>query len=191
MPRRQAEPGAEMIEVEIDGVTVRVGRGADAKTVTAVLRALKDGTCRPDRRGPRDGGDQTCRLPQGCRATSSVGARDDGGGSDLGGGLRVQCEARRPDQAGVHALSRWEGLTRFIGDGRIELDNNTVERYIRPIALNRKNALFAGSDGGAEHWATVASLIETCKLNDIDPLAYLIDVLTRIPRYQSVVAVGL
>jgi transposase len=79
-----------------------------------------------------------------------------------------------------YALSRWEGLTRFIDDGRIELDNNTVERSIRPIALNRKNALFAGSDGGAEHWATVASLIETCKLNDIDPLAYLTDVLARI-----------
>src|SRR5882672_2018351 len=79
-----------------------------------------------------------------------------------------------------YALSRWQGLTRFIDDGRIELDNNTVERTIRPIALNRKNALFAGSDGGAEHWATIASLIETCKLNDIDPLAYLTDVLTRI-----------
>ena len=65
-----------------------------------------------------------------------------------------------------YALSRWEGLTRFIDDGRIELDNNTVERSIRLIALNRMNALFAGSDGGAEHWATVTSLIETCKLND-------------------------
>jgi transposase len=79
-----------------------------------------------------------------------------------------------------YALSRWEGLTRFIDDGRIELDNNAVERSIRPIALNRKNALFAGSDGGAEHWAIIATLIETCKLNDVDPLAYLIDVLTRI-----------
>lgn len=79
-----------------------------------------------------------------------------------------------------YALSRWQGLTRFIDDGRIELDNNTVERTIRPIALNRKNALFAGSDGGAGHWATIASLIETCKLNDIDPLAYLTDVLARI-----------
>src|SRR4051794_41590571 len=78
------------------------------------------------------------------------------------------------------ALSRWKGLTRFIDDGRVELDNNAVERAIRPIALNRKNALFAGSDGGADHWATVASLIETCKLNDVDPLAYLTDVLTRI-----------
>ena len=79
-----------------------------------------------------------------------------------------------------YALSRWEGLTRFIDDGRIEIDNNTVERSIRPIALNRKNALFAGSDGGAEHWAIIASLIETCKLNDVDPHAYLTDVLTRI-----------
>ena len=77
-------------------------------------------------------------------------------------------------------MSRWEGLNLFIDDGRIELDNNTVERSIRPIALNRKNALFAGSDGGAEHWATIASLIETCKLNNVDPLAYLTDVLTRI-----------
>src|SRR4051812_45253622 len=79
-----------------------------------------------------------------------------------------------------YALSRWKGLTRFIDDGRVELDNNAVERAIRPIALNRKNALFAGSDGGADHWATLASLIETCKLNDVDPLAYLTDVLTRI-----------
>ncbi|WP_338701832.1 IS66 family transposase [Bradyrhizobium sp. 26S5] len=64
--------------------------------------------------------------------------------------------------------------------GRIELDNNAVERSIRPITLNRKNALFAGSDGGAEHWAIIASLVETCKLNDVDPLAYLTDALTRI-----------
>ena len=57
-----------------------------------------------------------------------------------------------------YALSRWDGLTRFIDDGRIEIDSNVVERAIRPIALNRKNALFAGSDGGAENWAIVASL---------------------------------
>lgn len=79
-----------------------------------------------------------------------------------------------------YTLSRWEGLTRFIDDGRIEIDSNTVERSIRPIALNRKNALFAGSDGGAEHWAVVASLIETCKLNHVEPFGYLADVLTRI-----------
>jgi hypothetical protein len=55
-----------------------------------------------------------------------------------------------------------------------------VERSIRPIALNRKNALFAGSDGGGEHWAVIASLIETCKLNDVDPQAYLTDVIGKI-----------
>ncbi|TPK62434.1 IS66 family transposase, partial [Mesorhizobium sp. B2-4-15] len=79
-----------------------------------------------------------------------------------------------------YTLSRWEGLSRFLDDGRIEIDSNTVERSIRPIALNRKNALFAGSDGGAEHWAVIASLIETCKLNDVEPLGYLAEILTRI-----------
>src|SRR5208283_1299413 len=79
-----------------------------------------------------------------------------------------------------YALSRWDGLTRFIDDGRIEIDSNVVERAIRPIALNRKNALFAGSDGGAENWAILASLIETCKLNGVDPQGYLTDVITRI-----------
>ena len=71
-------------------------------------------------------------------------------------------------------------MTRFVDDGRIEIDCNVVERSIRPIALNRKNALFAGSDGGAEHWAVIASLIETCKLNSVDPHAYLSDTLTKI-----------
>ena len=79
-----------------------------------------------------------------------------------------------------YALSRWEGLARFLDDGRIELDSNTVERAIRPLALNRKNSLFAGSDGGGEHWAVIASLIETCKLNDVEPQAYIADVLTRL-----------
>ena len=65
-------------------------------------------------------------------------------------------------EATRYALTRWDGLTRFVDDGRIEIDSNVVERAIRPIALNRKNALFAGSDGGAENWAIVASLIETC-----------------------------
>jgi len=79
-----------------------------------------------------------------------------------------------------YALSRWAGLTRFLDDGQIEIDSNVVERSIRPIALNRKNALFAGSDGGGEHWAIIASLIETCKLNDVDPYAYLADVISKI-----------
>ena len=73
-----------------------------------------------------------------------------------------------------------DGLGRFLTDGRIELDSNTVERTIRPIALNRKNALFAGHDAGAEHWAIIASLIETCKMNAIDPHAWLTSTLTSI-----------
>ena len=79
-----------------------------------------------------------------------------------------------------YALSRWEGLTRFIDDDRVEIDSNIVERAIRPIALNRKNALFAGSDGGGEHWAIIASLIETCKLSGVNPQAWLATALTKI-----------
>ena len=79
-----------------------------------------------------------------------------------------------------YALSRWDGLIRFLDDGRIEIDSNIVERTIRPIALNRKNALFAGSDGGGEHWAVIASLIETCKLCGVEPQSYLADVITKI-----------
>ncbi len=79
-----------------------------------------------------------------------------------------------------YALARWPALCRFLADGRIELDNNTVERAIRPIALGRKNHLFAGSDGGGERWATVCSLIATAKLNNVEPYAYLKDVLQRM-----------
>ena len=79
-----------------------------------------------------------------------------------------------------YALLRWAGLTIFLDDGRIELDNNIVERSIRPLALTRKNSLFAGSDGGADHWAILASLIETAKLNEIDPQVYISSVITRI-----------
>jgi transposase len=79
-----------------------------------------------------------------------------------------------------YALKLWSGLRLFLDDGRIEIDTNVVERTIRPIALNRKNALFAGSDQGGAHWGVIASLIETCKLNTIDPQAYLADVLSRL-----------
>jgi transposase len=79
-----------------------------------------------------------------------------------------------------YALNHWEGLLRFLDDGRIEIDSNTVERAMRPIALTRKNALFAGSDEGAENWAVLASLIETCKLHCVNPEAYFTDVLTRL-----------
>jgi transposase len=83
-------------------------------------------------------------------------------------------------QAIRYGLNLWDGLVRFLDDGRIEIDSNTVERSMRPIALNRKNALFAGSDEGAENWAMLASLIETCKLHRVNPEAYLTDVLTKL-----------
>jgi transposase len=79
-----------------------------------------------------------------------------------------------------YAFNHWDGLTRFLDDGRIELDTNLVERNIRPIVLNRKNALFAGHDEGAQNWACIASLVETCKLNGVDPQTYFTDVLTRL-----------
>jgi hypothetical protein len=79
-----------------------------------------------------------------------------------------------------YALKRWGGFTRFLDDGRIELDNNTAERAIRPVTLQRKNALFAGHQLGAENWAAIASLVETCKMLDVEPYAYLSDVLARI-----------
>lgn len=83
-------------------------------------------------------------------------------------------------EALAYIAKYWDGLCILLTDGRIEIDNNTVERTIRPIALNRKNALFAGHDAGAENWATIASLIETCKLNAVDPFACLTATLTAI-----------
>ena len=77
-----------------------------------------------------------------------------------------------------YALGRWSALTRFLDDGRIDLDSNPVERAIRPIALGRKNSSFAGSEDGAQRWAIVTSLIETAKLNAIEPFAWLRDSLT-------------
>ena len=79
-----------------------------------------------------------------------------------------------------YTLRHWAGLTLFLDDGRIELDTNTVEREIRRIPLGRKNALFAGNDIGAEHWALMATLIASAKLNDVEPLAWLTDILERI-----------
>jgi transposase len=79
-----------------------------------------------------------------------------------------------------YALRHWTGLTAYLNDGRIEMDTNVVERVIRPITITRKNALFAGNDGGARHWAIAMTLIQTAKLNGVEPMAYLTDVLERI-----------
>jgi hypothetical protein len=72
-----------------------------------------------------------------------------------------------------YALGLWHGLTRFLEDGRLELDTNPVENQIRPIALTRKNALFAGHEVGAGNWAMLASLVATCKMSDVDPVDFL------------------
>jgi len=95
--------------------------------------------------------------------------------------VRTQVSAKSPTGAALKYIAKyWDGLILFLTDGRIEMDSNAVERTIRPIALNRKNALFAGHDAGAQNWAMLASLIETCKLNKIEPHSYLTGVLTAI-----------
>jgi transposase len=79
-----------------------------------------------------------------------------------------------------YPLNHWDGLLLYLDDGRIEIDSNTVERSIRPLALSRKNALFGYRDAGGERWAILASLIETAKLTGINPEAWLTDVLARL-----------
>jgi len=79
-----------------------------------------------------------------------------------------------------YSLKRWKALTRYRDDGRIEIDNNAAERALRGVALGRGNYLFMGSDAGGERAAAIYSLVETAKLNGLDPQAYLQDVLTRI-----------
>jgi len=82
-----------------------------------------------------------------------------------------------------YALLRWVALTRYCDDGRIEIDNNTAERAIRPLVLGRRNYLFAGSDAGGERAASIYTLIATARLNDIDPYLYLRHVLERIAEH--------
>lgn len=82
-----------------------------------------------------------------------------------------------------YSLTRWNALTRYVDDGRIESDNNAAERALRGVSLGRKNYLFMGSDAGGERAAATYSLVETAKLNGIDPEAYLSDVLTRIANH--------
>jgi transposase len=79
-----------------------------------------------------------------------------------------------------YALTRWTALSRFIDDGRIEIDNNAAERALRCVALGRKNFLFAGSDAGGERAAAIYSLTGSAKLNGLDPEAYLRYVLAHI-----------
>jgi transposase len=85
----------------------------------------------------------------------------------------------------AYTLKRWTALTRFMADGRICLSNNAAERALRGIAVGRGNWTFAGSDRGGERAAAVYTLIETAKLNDVDPQAWLADVLARLPDHPA------
>ena len=85
---------------------------------------------------------------------------------------RVSARSRLGEKLSYIAR-HWDGLRVFLGDGRVEIDSNAVENSIRPLALNRKNALFAGHDEGGIAWGRIASLIETAKMNGVDPYAYL------------------
>jgi len=84
-----------------------------------------------------------------------------------------------------YMLTRWAPFTGFLGNGRICLTNNAAERALRGIALGRKAWLFCGSDRGGQRAAVMYSLIVTCKLNDVDPQAWLADVLARIAEHPA------
>ena len=97
----------------------------------------------------------------------------------------LQMVSAKSELAGAikYALVRWTALTRYRDDGRIEIDNNTAERSIRPVVLGRRNYLFAGSDAGGERAANIYSLIGTALLNAMDPYLYLRHVLERIAEH--------
>lgn len=94
---------------------------------------------------------------------------------------RVSAKSR-PGEKLAYIHRHWDGLQTFLTDGRVEIDSNAVENLIRPIALNRKNALFAGHDEGGKAWGRIASLIETCKINSVEPFAYIRHTLEAIAK---------
>lgn len=94
---------------------------------------------------------------------------------------RAEVLPKSPIGKAVHyALEQWTALTRYLDDGRLEIDNNRTERALRGVGLGRKNWTFAGSDAGGEHAATIYSVIESAKRHGLDPFAYLRDVLIRV-----------
>lgn len=84
-----------------------------------------------------------------------------------------------------YSLKRWVALTHYLSDGQVPIDNNWIENQIRPIAIGRKNWLFAGSLRAGKRAAATMSLIQSAKLNGHEPLAYLKDVLTRLPTQPA------
>jgi transposase len=106
---------------------------------------------------------------------------------ELGAWLRVTqrtMSVKSPLAAAIHyTLVRWTALTRYLDDGRVEIDTNAAERAIRALVLGRRNYLFAGSDAGGDTAACLYSLVGTCRLNKIDPHLYLRHVLARIATH--------
>ena len=99
---------------------------------------------------------------------------------------RAKLSAKAPTAAAIdYLLKRWTAFTRFLDDGRICLSNNAAERSIRPIAVGLRNWTFAGSDTGGHRTAALYTLIETAKLNRIDPQAWLADVLRNLPDHPA------
>jgi len=84
-----------------------------------------------------------------------------------------------------YTLGLWTRLKKYVDDGHLQIDNNLVENSIRPVALGRKNYLFAGSHDGAQRAAVVYSLMATCKLNNIEPFKYLKNLLETIPELPA------
>ena len=84
-----------------------------------------------------------------------------------------------------YSLKRWPALSRFLDDGRMCMSNNAAERELRAVAVGRRNWTFAGSDEGGRRAAAIYTLIATAKLNDIDPQAWLADVLARLPDHPA------
>ena len=84
-----------------------------------------------------------------------------------------------------YSLKRWQVFTRFIDDGRLCMTNNAAERELRAVAVGRKNWTFAGSDEGGRRAAAIYTLIQTARLNNVDPQAWLADVLARLPDHPA------
>jgi transposase len=99
---------------------------------------------------------------------------------------RTKLSSKNPVAKAIqYSLKRWAAMIRFLDDGRVCLSNNAAERALRGIAIGRHNWTFAGSDRGGERAAAIYTLIETCKLNDLDPRAWLADVLARLPDHPA------
>nr|WP_232831533.1 transposase [Pseudogemmobacter bohemicus] len=147
-------PGQAQCGVDVFGKSPRFGRIAELYRIEAEIRGMDPG--------------QRLSARQ-ARSAPLIAA--------FGEGLHLQCRRismrSRLGEKLAYIHRHWGGLQTFLRDGRVEIDSNNVENLIRPIALTRKNALFAGHDEGGRSWARIASLIATAKVNGVEPFAYL------------------